>query len=91
MIILIGDKELERLWSNNQLIKWQIAPLVQDTKNLIQQHDLQLQVKAAPKIIIKETKSMAITAYRCFVNVLYENSMLLYNCNLFCVILYVII
>jgi hypothetical protein len=41
----------ERMWSNNQLTNWQLAPLVQDIKNLIQHHDLQLQIKVAPKLI----------------------------------------
>ncbi len=77
MIILVGDKDLERMWSNNQLTNCQLAPLVQDIKNLIQHHDLQLQIKAAPKLILRETKSMAIIAFRFFINVNFENSMLL--------------
>jgi hypothetical protein len=66
MIILVGDKDRERVWSNNHLATWQLAPSVLDIKNLIQQHDLQLQIKVAPKLISRETKSMAITVSRFF-------------------------
>uniref|UniRef100_A0A2N9GLJ1 Reverse transcriptase zinc-binding domain-containing protein n=1 Tax=Fagus sylvatica TaxID=28930 RepID=A0A2N9GLJ1_FAGSY len=74
MIILIEDKDIEQMWGSNHLSKWQLTTIFEDIKNLQQQH-LSLHIKATPKQVLKETKSMALTASRTFLDVYHEYSM----------------
>ena len=46
-----------------------------DIKNLQQQHQLRLYIKAIPLPVLKDIKSMAINASRTFTDVYYTNPM----------------
>jgi hypothetical protein len=75
LIIFTEDREIEHMWDRNHLYRWKLSTIFQDIKNLQHQHHLSLTIKATPMAVIKETKSMALTASRTFLNVYHEHSM----------------
>ena len=75
LIIFTEDKDIEQMWGRNQLSRWQLTTIFQDIKNLQHQHHLNLTIKATPITILKETKSMTLTASWTFLDVYHEHSM----------------
>uniref|UniRef100_A0A2N9FVW3 Reverse transcriptase zinc-binding domain-containing protein n=1 Tax=Fagus sylvatica TaxID=28930 RepID=A0A2N9FVW3_FAGSY len=75
LIIFTEDREIEHMWERNHLYRWKLSTIFQDIKNLQHQHHLSLTIKATPMAVIKETKSMALTASRTFLDVYHEHSM----------------
>ena len=75
MIILIEDLDIEQIWGSNHLSRWKLTTIFQDIKNLQQQQHLSLHIKATPKQVLKESKSMSLTASQTFLDVYHEHSM----------------
>jgi hypothetical protein len=76
LIIFTKDRDIEQMWGYNHLSRWWLTSLFQDIKNLQHQYHLSLTIKATTKPVLKETKSLALTASRTFLDVYHEHSML---------------
>ena len=75
LIIFTEDRDIEQMWGCNHLSRWWLTSLFQDINNLKHQYHLSLTIKATTKPILKETKSLALTASRTFLDLYHEHSM----------------
>jgi hypothetical protein len=73
LIVLTEDREIEQMWSSNHISRWNLTTIFQDIKNIQQQHQIRLSIKAIPLPILKDIKSMALTASRTFTDVYHIN------------------
>ena len=59
----------------NHISRWKLTTIFQDIKNIQHHHQLKLTVKATPLQVIKDLKSMALTASTTFTDVYYKHPM----------------
>ena len=69
LIMLVGDKDIVRIWSNKHHTRGQLTPILEDLNVLQQQYGLYLHIRSAHPIILADMNAMARKSSNLFVNV----------------------